>query len=351
MNWRFLFLAFVFLLILQSCEKNPYSKFPRISPGFETWELVEPIQSEQEMPIARHRASGFVVSEKIYFGLGQDANGNPLKDFWEYDPSTNAWTSLIEYPGDKRWAAAGFVIDQNIYIGTGDHGDSIYYNDFYKYDVTEKDWSDDPILLNFPGAPTEHAIGFSINGIGYIALGCRDSSCQFGSVSNEFFKYSPSDGWSGPFEIDCNNCQGRGASNGFVIGNSFYLTFGITKDDTIIGLPVDYWRFTPDNLVNSQWVNFGDVGVFSSQGRLVPVAFTINNTGFVGLGQNGIGTLSDFYKFDKDSGWTQLKHPFPRPRASAVGVSVRDFGYVISGTDNLFVPYEPNIEVWRFNPN
>ena len=42
-----------------------------------------------------------------------------LKDFWEYDPATNAWTQKADFGGTARYGAVGFSIGSKGYIGTG----------------------------------------------------------------------------------------------------------------------------------------------------------------------------------------------------------------------------------------
>ena len=41
------------------------------------------------------------------------------KDFWEYDPATNAWTQKADFGGTARLDAVGFSIGSKGYIGTG----------------------------------------------------------------------------------------------------------------------------------------------------------------------------------------------------------------------------------------
>jgi hypothetical protein len=81
----------------------------------------------------------FVICDKAYLGTGRD-DVNPglaanKKDFWEYDPSLNAWTQKANFGGTARLAAVGLSIGNYGYIGTGDHydGQNHWKNDFWKY--------------------------------------------------------------------------------------------------------------------------------------------------------------------------------------------------------------------------
>jgi N-acetylneuraminic acid mutarotase len=41
---------------------------------------------------SRESGIGFSIGSKGYIGTGKNQGGNYTKDFWEYDPATNAWT-------------------------------------------------------------------------------------------------------------------------------------------------------------------------------------------------------------------------------------------------------------------
>ena len=60
---------------------------------------------------------GFSIGSKGYVGTGSDVNWQS-KDFWEYDPSTNAWTQKADFGGPARGAAASFTIGSKGYVGT-----------------------------------------------------------------------------------------------------------------------------------------------------------------------------------------------------------------------------------------
>ena len=62
-----------------------------------------------------------------------------LKDFWEYDPATDIWTKKASVGGDKRAHAIGFAINGKGYVCTGvDNG--AYDDDFWEYDPATDIW-------------------------------------------------------------------------------------------------------------------------------------------------------------------------------------------------------------------
>ena len=61
-----------------------------------------------------------------------------LADFWEYDPATDTWVQLPDFPGGGRYAAAGFGLGTKGYVGTGLNmvaaDNFLWFKDFYEYD-------------------------------------------------------------------------------------------------------------------------------------------------------------------------------------------------------------------------
>jgi N-acetylneuraminic acid mutarotase len=82
--------------------------------------------------VTRAGATGFSIGSKGYIGLG-DKYPISYKDFWEYDPSTNAWTQKADFGGHARLYAVGFTIAGKAYVGTGQSGtfpNYTYHKDF-----------------------------------------------------------------------------------------------------------------------------------------------------------------------------------------------------------------------------
>lgn len=134
-----------------------------------------------DFPGAPRRGSiGFSMNGKGYAGLGYKDIGSYNKgyynDLWEYDPSTDEWTRLPDFPGEARQDAIGFGINGVIYVGMGK------INDFYKYDLKTKEWS----TLNYiSGGSRVHAFSF-----------CIDSAIYYGggmspNLASDMWKYSP----------------------------------------------------------------------------------------------------------------------------------------------------------------
>nr|MBA3902005.1 galactose oxidase [Bacteroidota bacterium] len=154
--------------------------------GQGTWTQKEDVGGDERLG-----AVGFSIESKGYIGLGTN-NGNPnLKDFWEYEPASDAWTQRANYPGSHPLHAVGFSINGKGYVGTGqeDAGTPNYSNEFYEFDPSTNAWAQ---KANFMGSARSSAVAFSANGNGYIGLGSDSVNSK-----NDFFEYNPgTDAWS-----------------------------------------------------------------------------------------------------------------------------------------------------------
>ncbi len=128
------------------------------------------------MPTAsgREEAFVFVFNNKAYVG-GDRLAAN--KTMYEFDPSQGAnglWTQKANYPGQGSLGIAAFATNLAGFAGTGAVliGGFTFYKDFWRYAPSTNTWTN---RKEFPGTTRAWAMGFSINGIGYIGLG-RDEN-------------------------------------------------------------------------------------------------------------------------------------------------------------------------------
>ncbi len=52
----------------------------------------------------------FTINDREYVGGGLDSAEHLLKDFWEYNASTDSWTQKSDFP-QAVWAAVGFPLN------------------------------------------------------------------------------------------------------------------------------------------------------------------------------------------------------------------------------------------------
>ena len=69
----------------------------------------------------RRRGLSFVLNGKIYYGAGQSAKTlKGIRDIWEYNPATDAWKKVSDYPGSGTVNLAAVGVDNKyVYIGFG----------------------------------------------------------------------------------------------------------------------------------------------------------------------------------------------------------------------------------------
>ncbi len=217
-----------------------------------------------------------------------------------YNPVTNTWTARNDYPGGFRWNHTSFIINNKAYFGLGwDYTvyPNIYYGDFYEYNPETDAWNR---IADFPGTARLDCIGFASNGKGYVAGG---SSVYTGEKINELWEYDPTfDKWTQKNEPDVTldytvnaggtdyvaNNQGtvylyntsgdsfdqitsRNSSNrilqGFSLNNAIYF-FEENTGHTM-------WKY---NLGTNQWAQSNLSYPFQHLGDAV--VFSIGNTGY-----------------------------------------------------------------------
>ena len=186
----------------------------------------------------RQHPAMVIVNNKVYMGCGGNNNGN-LGDWWEYDIATDVWTQKSNIIGNNRHHPFYFSIGNYAYVGFG-HGSlpgpgtnplssSYIYNDFYRYDPSTDTWMQ---LANFPSEARVAGTQFSYNGKGYVLSGDGDDHGPLSS--GEFWEYSPlTDSWT---QLPSHPGGAIWAPGNFVIGCDVYFLLG---QDWNSNFPVD----------------------------------------------------------------------------------------------------------------
>ena len=111
----------------------------------------------------------------------------------------DTWEEVFGFGGDKRRDGTTFKIGTDVYLLSG-VSNGIYEEDFWVFDTIDETWSvlvdidddDDDFILR------ANAVGFSLNGLGYIACG------EFGSGAiSSVWEYNPSlENWTERTEFE-----------------------------------------------------------------------------------------------------------------------------------------------------
>jgi N-acetylneuraminic acid mutarotase len=291
----------------------------------------------------RYNAAGISIGTKFYLGLGYDDGDNPRRDFWEWDQATDVWTKKADYPGTATGGAVGFSIGTKGYIGTGSNFSTVQAtNEFWEYDPATNTWAEKSSLPDAYGRAW--AVGFSIGTKGYIGTGFWFNGTT-GSYYKDFWEWDQvTNVWTKKADFP-GNAQTQAV--GFSIGNKGYIGTGSGAGQALCK---DFWEW--DQATNT-WTRKADFGGAS---RALAVGFSIGNKGYIGTGYTVVGNTEnlykDFWEWDQATNvWIQKTDLAGDPRASAIGFSIGNKGYIGIGTGgNItyafrdFWEYDPTIE-------
>jgi len=296
------------------------------NPSTNTW-----TQKSDFGGIARSLAAGFSIGSKGYVGTGYNiSNGAWYKDFWEYDPSTNNRTQKADCGTTGRSGAVGFSISSKGYIGTG-YNNGAWYKDFREYDPVANSWTQKADLI---GSPRYLAAGFAIGTKGYIGTGYVN---LIGDQDlRDFWELNPtSNTWTQ--KADFGGAQ-RERGIGLSIGSKGYIGTGL--NDVFL---TDFWEYDPGNGTWAQKADFG------GSGRWQPAGFSIGSKGYIGT---GFPSSKDFWEYDPVSNtWSQKADFGGSIRSGTVGFSIGNKGYIGTGGNggsqyrDLW-EYDPTTNIW-----
>lgn len=270
----------------------------------ETWEydvtgnfwveknLIENVDKEMvpQFPgVERSLAVGFTINGKGYYGTGFDGT-NRLKDFYEYDPATDAWTQIADFPGTARYNAVGFSVGNYGYVGTGYDGSE--QKDFYRYNPSTDSWEE---YNGFSGEKRQQAYTFKIDDVVYLGGGIRN-----GAYEEDFYSFDGTsftqledldddDDDSDDFEILVAN------GSAFSINGKGYLATGLSGAVT-----TNAWEYDP---TTDTW---DELPAFEGSSRQGAPAFTFtsgvesyegDDRAFVLLGRTSNFYFDDVWEF------------------------------------------------------
>lgn len=202
----------------------------------------------------RNHPAMVLTAGQVFVGLGSNADDGNLGDWWGYDIAADSWSELAPFTAGDRHHPFYFGIDGIAYVGMG-HGDTqngalTIYGDFHAYDPATDSWT---ALNDFPGEARVAGTQFAVNGKGYVLSGDGDNHgpLDYG----EFWEYNPAtDTWA---ELEPHPGGARWAPGSFVLGCHAYLTGGLEGVTDVYHH--DLWRYTllPDcGCTDPEAVNF-----------------------------------------------------------------------------------------------
>ncbi len=226
----------------------------------------------------RKNAVSFVIGSKGYVGTGGNFSGNNLKDFWAYDPSTNLWTAVANFPGSIEYRGVAFAINDIGYVRSGDPVAMAAGTAFWSFDGTS--WTQKTDITPGPtGLVRTSAAGFSLNGKGYIGTGYNSGP------KKDFYEYNPTlNSWTQKADFG-----GVSRFNSFGCSTASKGYIGLGYD--AVGEARSVWEYDPAGA--GTWTRILDYP--GGDYRAQAFGFTIADNLYVGTGNTGSGSESNYF--------------------------------------------------------
>lgn len=243
------------------------------------------------------------------------------------------WTQKANFPGNARTQAACFSIGHYGYVGCGANGfntNSPTYSDWWRWDQNINLWSS---VTSYPGAGQFGCTCFSINGKGYVGLGCSNAVCK-----TDLWSYDTStNAWT---QMASFPGRARYGGRAFVIGTNAYLCSGSAG-----GLPYlsDCWKY---NSISNTWSQIESYPLANSGTTLT---YSIGKYGYSGSGSNSYTLNGYMYQYDTTSNTWSAIDSLP------YGIGVQS--YFVLGDTTAYSVTGNNMqneylhEVFSYNPN
>ncbi|MDO9633827.1 MAG: IPT/TIG domain-containing protein, partial [Paludibacter sp.] len=268
----------------------------------------------------------FVYNSKAYIGLNNNQN------FQEFDPLKNEWKKLADFPGVIRSRGNGFVIDDKIYFGMGYQQvsafDRAYLNDWWEYDITLNKWTK---KSNFPLTPTEgQPMGFSFKNKGFLLPGTITSKSTIYNYDHENNVWIDRSSLSVKYQlINYNWSFAIPRENDVVLGHVRHYGFKVEKGIYIykpdIDTNVDDWRGIPQ-----LQISYYNEMRFSY--------FYHNNSAYVLPGQQRYL----FYYSDESNTWKSIELAAGFYFDGGIGFSINGKIYLGMGPANTMWEFDQN---------
>jgi hypothetical protein len=148
----------------------PESNYWRYDPITDNWEIIGVFSEFNSYLLS---PAGFQIDGLFYMGGGENNTAEKYNsNFWAFDPATNTWEDIAEFPGIPRRGAVGFSRDGFGYIGLGFNENYGNLKDFWKYDPSENQWRR---VADLPASPREGAVSAEANGRVFVGLGTQEN--------------------------------------------------------------------------------------------------------------------------------------------------------------------------------
>jgi len=231
----------------------------------------------------RRDAISFVINDFAFVGSGMDSisgpTGNTLKDFWRYNPTTNSWTAIADFPGaggEGVYFATGFAVGGKGYLCGGKTGPNLYSSQLWEYKPSNNQWIQ---RASFPGGVRYQMLAFVVGSKAYVGMGTdqnifkKDMYC-YDPGANSWNAIAPFPGYE------------RGAASTFTLEERGFVCLGNNG-----GLLSDLIEYDPKT---DTWMLRA---AFGGSERKSAISFVIDNKAYVGTGKGYSGKKDSWYVY------------------------------------------------------
>lgn len=303
------------------------ASFYSYNPDTDTW---------TQLPDFPGGTRGFGIGSqyngKAYFGFGTGSadgqNDNYQSDLWEFDPATLQWTELSSCPCNTRIHPAFVTHQGKIYMGLGGNETLGNLGDWWEYDIALDSWSQ---KATFPGFDRHHPYQFATGDYVYVGFGHGTQGTQ---VYKDLYQYNPAnDSWTQVSDIPG---QARVAGTQFSHNGFGYVLSGDGQNHTSMSQG-EFWRYDGNADIWEQLPSH------PGQSKWAPASFVLDNEVYLINGSitPAYAYPSTAFKFDLtqlaasigENKNVEIFKVYPNPFESEVNIDVSE----LSTSENLEV--------------
>lgn len=262
-----------------------------------------------------HHSFGFSVNGKGYLVTGD--TGVPRKDFFQYDPVTDTWTKLDDYPGPARSYGIGVFHDGKAYLGFGYDKSNQRLNDLWVFDPTDTSWTR---LTDCPCIGRSHPTLVANQGKLFMGMGNTDSNLK------DWWEYDvATDTWTQRADFPSHE---RHHPYQFALNNYVFAGFGHGDH----GIFNDWYRYDP---ASDTWEPMASL---PGEGRVAGTQFDYNGFGYVLSGDGSDHDAMDrgeFWRYNPAMNtWTELSPHPGNSRWAPASFIIDNYLYLFGGKVN-----------------
>ena len=300
-------------------------------------------------------SSVFSIGNKAYLvaGYGYYYTVKYFNSTWVFDTEDYSWTESDTLPGAPRKDGVAFTIGGKGYYCGGIGADGSYFGNMYEFDPEAEKGSKWRELENdpYPDGAFFGGVGFAIGDCGYVGGGMNDKT----GPTNKYFRFDPSkpegSRWT---QIDKEGLAvKRLGGNSFVIGDKAYILGGRHNDYRVkhfecYNASTDEWTVISEDMLEDYNIDM----LF----RYNASTFAIGNKGYITCGVKFTGeVLRDTWEFTPDANngkgaWQMIAKFDGASRYCAPTATINGSGYLFCGQNGVGSTNFKD-DVWKFNPD